>query len=153
MSGSFVRSFIQHRVFASIFTKHVSTALCTEIKVPGARPHLCPRAPGRRAGRLERGLALDGAFSSGRGTWSTRGGIGHALCPAALSSVLNRSVPDATGPRTEVAATEDEAFALKLGPAPVRGAAGTPQGRYQTRIEAEGPLWGPGAGRPAGRRL
>lgn len=84
---------------------------------------------------------------------ATRGDIGHALCPAALRSVLNRSVPDATGPRTEVAATEDEAFALKLGPAPVRGAAGTPQGRYQTRIEAEGALWGPGAGRPAGRRL
>lgn len=70
MSGSFVRSFIQHRVFAPVFTKHVSTALCTEIKGPGARPRLCPQAPGRRAGRLERGLALDGAFSSGRGTWS-----------------------------------------------------------------------------------
>lgn len=50
MSGSFVRSFIQHRVFAPVFTKHVSTALCTEIKGPGARPRLCPRALGRRAG-------------------------------------------------------------------------------------------------------
>lgn len=50
MSGSFARSFVQHRVFAPVFTKHVSTALCTEIKGPGARPRLCPRAPGRRAG-------------------------------------------------------------------------------------------------------